>query len=226
MLNKKFIIDFLFLSRRRRILNKKLNMYFNSIPYSFLGKIVDAGGKRYGSRGVVFPPFLIKNIIYLNIDESSRPNILADICQIPLENESIDKVLCCEVLEHLEEPQEAIKEIYRVLKKGGELILSVPFLFPIHPDPRDYQRFTDQGIMKLLSSFSYVCIEKMGGYFTVLTMFLETEIVRLLKGKWRLFLLPVILLITLIACLDSTFIGRREYLKRYTTGYFVICRKQ
>ena len=86
------------------------------------------------------PPFLIKNIIYLNIDESSRPNILADICQIPLEAESIDKVLCCEVLEHLEEPQKAIKEIYRVLKQGGELILSVPFLFPIHADPHDFQR--------------------------------------------------------------------------------------
>ena len=54
----------------------------------------------------------------------------ADIVSIPLLDSSLDAVICSEVLEHVNSPQESIKELIRVLKPGGILALSVPRYMP------------------------------------------------------------------------------------------------
>jgi|TARA_B100001142_G_scaffold102455_1_gene104582 ubiquinone/menaquinone biosynthesis C-methylase UbiE len=54
----------------------------------------------------------------------------ADIVSIPLLDSSLDAVICSEVLEHVNSPQESIKELIRVLKPGGVLALSVPRFMP------------------------------------------------------------------------------------------------
>tara|TARA_B000000475_G_scaffold269567_1_gene263759 strand:+ start:412 stop:1119 length:708 start_codon:yes stop_codon:yes gene_type:complete len=54
----------------------------------------------------------------------------ADIISIPLLDSSLDAVICSEVLEHVNSPQESIKELIRVLKPGGILALSVPRYMP------------------------------------------------------------------------------------------------
>ena len=54
----------------------------------------------------------------------------ADIVSIPLLDSSLDAVICSEVLEHVNSPQESIKELIRVLKPGGVLALSVPRYMP------------------------------------------------------------------------------------------------
>ncbi len=54
----------------------------------------------------------------------------ADIVSIPLLDSSLDAVICSEVLEHVDSPQESIKELIRVLKPGGVLALSVPRYMP------------------------------------------------------------------------------------------------
>ena len=55
---------------------------------------------------------------------------VGNINDIPIENCKLDAVLCSEVLEHIDSPQESIKELVRVLKPGGVLALSVPRYFP------------------------------------------------------------------------------------------------
>jgi SAM-dependent methyltransferase len=71
----------------------------------------------------------------------------------PISNESIGLVLNLESLEHLPYPQKAIDEIHRVLRPNGLLILTTVMHFKIHRAPKDYWRFTPDGIEFLLSRF-------------------------------------------------------------------------
>ena len=55
---------------------------------------------------------------------------VGNINDIPLESDSLDAVMCSEVLEHVDSPEESIQELVRVLKPGGVMALSVPRYLP------------------------------------------------------------------------------------------------
>jgi len=78
----------------------------------------------------------------------SRPDVFADAGNIPLADESIDTVVILEVMEHLRRPREAMQEIARVLRPQGRLLLTMPFLYPVHDAPHDYQRLTAYGLAR------------------------------------------------------------------------------
>jgi SAM-dependent methyltransferase len=63
---------------------------------------------------------------------------------------SFDTVLCSEVLEHVPHPAMAAAELARVLKSGGSLIVTVPFMARLHEEPHDYYRYTRHGLRQLL----------------------------------------------------------------------------
>lgn len=65
----------------------------------------------------------------------SKIDIVSDITEIPLENNSVDAILCTEVLEHIPDPQAAIKEFSRLIKPNGFLILTSPFASLTHFAP-------------------------------------------------------------------------------------------
>lgn len=67
-----------------------------------------------------------------------------------------DYVILDEILEHVERPWEAVHQIFRILKKGGCLITSSPFMIAEHKVPLDYWRFTKDGLRVLLADFSVV----------------------------------------------------------------------
>lgn len=69
---------------------------------------------------------------------------------LPFKAATFDVVLFSEVLEHLADPQLALVEIARVLKPGGKLILTTPFLYMMHEIPFDHFRFTSFGLVGLL----------------------------------------------------------------------------
>ncbi len=83
-----------------------------------------------------------------------------------LPDASVDTVLCTTVLEHLERPGEALREIRRVLKPDGFVILSAPLLWHLHGEPRDFFRFTEYGLRSLIeqSGLSLVHIQPLGGF--------------------------------------------------------------
>jgi SAM-dependent methyltransferase len=81
-------------------------------------------------------------------------DIICDIADMkPITDETIGLVLNLESLEHLPYPQKAIDEIHRVLRPNGLLILTTVMHFKIHRAPKDYWRFTPDGIELLLSRF-------------------------------------------------------------------------
>jgi len=81
-------------------------------------------------------------------------DVVCDICDMSsIEENSIGLVLLLEALEHIEQPQKALDEIYRVLKPNGLIILTTVLGMGIHRCPKDYWRFCPDGIELLLRKF-------------------------------------------------------------------------
>ena len=78
---------------------------------------------------------------------------------IPLSNSTYQSVLCSQVLEHSEDPALTLSEINRILVVGGRLILTMPFIWPEHEKPFDFQRFTSFGIKSHLNKAGFTIIE-------------------------------------------------------------------
>ena len=92
--------------------------------------------------------FNVEKYIGLDIENSGHPTSLkrADIYYngktIPLPDASVDHVLAAEVFEHVFNASELFQEILRVLKPGGTLLLTCPFVWPLHEEPYDFARYT------------------------------------------------------------------------------------
>jgi SAM-dependent methyltransferase len=76
----------------------------------------------------------------------ATPTVFADASQLPFRGAQFDAVICLEVIEHVPAPFQVFSEISRVLKTGGEAWISMPFLYPLHDAPFDFQRFTEFGL--------------------------------------------------------------------------------
>lgn len=82
--------------------------------------------------------------------EGASPDLVADAAALPLPDGCIDIVFSSQVLEHVPDPQAMLQACARVLKPGGALVLSAPFWWPLHEEPRDHWRFTRHGLGLLL----------------------------------------------------------------------------
>ena len=78
---------------------------------------------------------------------------------LPFENEYFDSVFSSEVFEHVENLEEIMLELNRVVKKGGYMLVTVPFIWKEHEVPYDYRRFTSFGIKKFLTDYGFEIIE-------------------------------------------------------------------
>ena len=110
----------------------------------------------------------IKKVDYKVLDKVAdyKPDIVGDVHALPFADESVEAIVCIAVLEHVEEPIKAVKEIYRVLKKGGYCFIFVPFLYYYHPMKgyyKDYYRFTYDGVEYMTKDFSSVEIQNVRG---------------------------------------------------------------
>ena len=76
--------------------------------------------------------------------------------------EKFDLVLCTNVLEHIFDITPAIKNLNYLLKEKGHLVVSVPFIYPLHDEPKDFWRFTEHALNKLFSDFKILTIKRTG----------------------------------------------------------------
>lgn len=103
--------------------------------------------------------------------DTSKLNIVCDIIDMPLDNESVDVILCSEVFEHLKNPILAVKEFGRILKPGGKLILTAPFCCLSHMAPYFYYNgFSEYWYKDNLEDFGFQIeeIETYGDFFQYL----------------------------------------------------------
>lgn len=196
----------------------------------FYGKVLDVGGKKEKKRGSFTPPLKsVESWEYLNIDEDTNPDYYCSADNIPVNDGKFDMVMLAEVLEHLEEPESVLKECCRVLNKDGRLIATIPFLFPIHADPYDFQRWTDIKIKFELekAGFSDIKITPMGSLFAVIYDLLYTSLTFISKEPQtfrnrfiRKFTLRP--LSSIFLYLDKKYMYKS---KNITTGYYIEASK-
>lgn len=170
----------------------------------FNGKLVDLGSGTSPYRDF----FELYCSSYTSVDWSNSPHeIKADVISdlnvsINVVSNSVDVVVSISVLEHLYRPQIMLKETYRILKDGGNLMMHVPWQWWVHEAPHDYYRYSPYGLEYLLSDagFKLIRIEPQGGVFSSIFFKLNYYLKRFSKGPrvLKLFidliLLPILIL--------------------------------
>ncbi len=144
--------------------------------------ILDVGGGTRFMKGMKKYETLFAMCDYKTLDVSAdyHPDIVGDIHAIPLPDASVDGVMCRSVLEHVERPADAIREIYRILKSGGFVFIEVPSTYPYHARTGfggypDYWRFFESSIRLMMKDFSEISIQKRGGWFLAMTYFMPGQ---------------------------------------------------
>lgn len=113
--------------------------------------------------GLEYPPVVFGNLNpelwdYIEVVHGII-DIFGDGQCLPVASESCDTVLSLEVLEHLPDPDACVAEMARVLRPGGKLLLTVPFLQPLHQLPYDFRRYTPEGLRHGLESAGLEIVE-------------------------------------------------------------------
>ncbi len=153
---------------------------------------------------------------------------------MPLPSNQYDAAICVEVLEHAQEPKLLISEIHRVLKEDGKLLLTIPWSARRHHIPNDYQRFTREGLERLISlqGFKDIKILDRGNEIsvianklTILTITLATSgslFQRLIKLPAAIACAPIAFIFIIIAHLSNNNSGNTT---EDPLGYFLTAKK-
>ena len=118
--------------------------------------------------------------------DSTECDFISDITNIPTDEASFDNVMCTEVLEHVPDPQAALKELTRVLKKNGLLLLTIPFRSLYHQEPYFfYSGFSTYWIEYFAkeNKLEFLRLEANGNYYQGVLQ----EIVRISNSKKKIF---------------------------------------
>lgn len=85
-------------------------------------------------------------------------DVFFDGLHIPLGDNSVQHVLCTQVLEHVFEPDAFLDEVWRVIAPGGSMLLTVPFVWDEHEQPYDFARYSSFGLRHLAKSHGFEVI--------------------------------------------------------------------
>jgi SAM-dependent methyltransferase len=135
---------------------KGLHQHIIALASHVKGRVLDVGcgSKPYRT--------LFQASEYLGMEISDRnkdADCYYDGNRFPFQEREFDSVITSEVLEHIFNPNMFLSEINRVLKKGGILLLTVPFVWDEHEQPYDYARYSSFGLRHLLEQNGFVIIE-------------------------------------------------------------------
>ena len=158
--NPNSLISKLLPTNHRLILNKILTREFKGVSGEVL--VCGAGHNPHKKFGA------IESVSTLDLDDSLDVDYVADIHALPFPNSVFDSVVVIEVLEHCKNPDTALAECRRVLKPGGLLIVSTPFMFHLHADPFDFFRFSRSYFMDRLEVFGSLKVIAFGNLIHVL----------------------------------------------------------
>lgn len=188
------------------------------------GTVADLGGEKgakYLSR--IRGSFTVTSV---NLGIDPKPDIVHDLeIPLPLSDASYDHVLLMNVLEHIFNYRQLLTEAARIVKPGGSVVIAVPYLFPIHPSPHDYWRFSREALEKECAhaGLSIKTLTPLGGgVFAARHLMLD----RLLPAPIRFVSHYTLRYVTY--WLDSAFsliarlLGKRYSAAEYPLGYVVV----
>jgi SAM-dependent methyltransferase len=123
-------------------------------------------------------------IVGFDVPGNPHADLHGSIDALPVEDASFDVVLCLQVLEHVPDPAAAVRELRRVVRPGGRVLLSTHGIYPFHPNPDDLWRWTHDGLDRLFSQngdWSSVTVRPGAGTAATVSMLVAHVIDLLLK---------------------------------------------
>lgn len=160
-----------------------------------------------------------------SLNDKSNVDLFGSAYKIPVEDVSFESAICTAVLEHMEEPEEALRECYRVLKPGGVAIYSVPFIWHLHEEPRDFYRFSKYGLKYLFEKvgFEIVELKALSGFWVTFGQLFVYNLYRLNHGPLRW--LHIIDIIGLIIQAIVYGLDKIDKTEQWTWAYVIVARK-
>ncbi len=121
------------------------------LPYDISGSILEVGSKDYGSTSSFRNIYDTNEYIGLDMESGKGVDIVHDLSNGigALQEEYFSLIICCSVLEHVKKPWVMAENLQKLLKPGGVLFISVPWVWRYHAYPDDYFRFSWRGIIEL-----------------------------------------------------------------------------
>jgi SAM-dependent methyltransferase len=158
---------------------------------------------------------------------TARVDVIATAYDTGLPDASFDTLLCTDVLEHLEEPQRAINEAFRLLRPGGYAIYTVPLFWHLHEEPRDFYRYTRHGLIHLFrtAGFEVTEVVALTGFIATFTQSLVYFLKALRRGGpinplW--WLVPPVALVIQGIAYGANFIDPTT---RFSMEYIAVARR-
>jgi SAM-dependent methyltransferase len=189
----------------------------------FTGRVLDVGGAR--QRGAFRRPAGARWVV-ADIERGFRPDVGADVQALPFRDAVFDAIKATELLEHVPDVARALGECRRVLRPGGHLVITAPFLERLHGDPGDYSRYTRSMWERLLAAADLkpVTIDEQGGYFTHLAGLLRFLVLRAPRPlRWAGYgFFP---LLDLMTRLDASPRARRSDFAAFVGGYLIVAER-
>jgi len=212
--------QYLGLSYRR----KRIDADLTRVAGHLAGRVLDVGGAR--RRGTFRPPAGARWVVADVSVARTAGNGLgvgADIQALPFRAGAFDAVKATEVLEHVPDVPGALAECRRVLRPGGHLVITVPFLERVHGDPGDYTRYTRSMWERLLAEAGLrpTAIVSQGGFFTHLAGVLRYLVLHSPRPfRWAGY--ATFPLLDGLARLDGLSSVRRSDLASWVGGYLIV----
>jgi SAM-dependent methyltransferase len=180
----------------RKSLYKKIYKHRNFM----CGNLLDFGCGSKPYEGI----FEVQKYTGLDIESSVHDHknenidVFYDGKKIPFKDEYFDSIFSSEVLEHIFNIDEILKELNRVLKKDGHILITLPFIWNEHEEPYDFSRYTSFGIVFLLKNhgFKVVACEKTNNFIEALFQMkcIYLHLYFFPKNKYINFILTVLLI--------------------------------
>ena len=129
------------------LIQKSLIEAVTNLKSKIKGNVLDVGCGVMPYKKFLLDAGTINNYTGMDLEYSEyhnkvKPDLFWDGHTIPANDNTYDWVIATEFLEHYFDTQHILKEINRVLKPGGSLFFSVPFIYTLHEAPHDHHRFT------------------------------------------------------------------------------------
>jgi SAM-dependent methyltransferase len=177
-----------------------------SLPL-FSGRVLDYGCGKMPYKNFLLEHAGVTEYIGLDIEtaldyDNTQPDVVWDGIVMPFPDGFFDVVFATEVFEHIHVLDHALLEIHRVLKQGGMLFFTIPYVWPLHEVPNDEYRYTPFALEKSFkqAAFSEITIKPTGGWNAALAQMLGLWVRRkpMSKNRRKLFshiMRPVITLL-------------------------------
>lgn len=190
---------------------------------------VGCGNKPYQSL------FTNKVSSYIGCDvvqsDLKKVDVICEATKLNFEDEHFDTVFSTQVIEHVQDPFLMLKEIYRVMKVNGNLIVSAPFSWELHEEPYDFFRYTKYGLKSMFENagFSVVDIVPNGGKWAAIAQLWLNVVYSTFDGKrWYNKIVKGVFINLRISALFNSFavwFDKKYYSDLLTLNYVIVAKK-